>query len=112
MTEQRHPMSINVEALRREVEALPVECHDPLEEHEGCWTIDRAAVLAILARLVPAEDEGRLREIAYAADALVDELDPDAHPLSDHYRSQAEARLRKALADWRAALAATPESRP
>jgi hypothetical protein len=49
-------MSIDVEALRREIEALP-------NAVVGDY-IDRAAVLAILARLVPAEDDPMLGTLA------------------------------------------------
>ena len=74
------------------------KCEDSQCRLRQRYVEDARAVLRDYSDHVFSADVAELFE---AASAFVDELDaPPGHPLSDHYASQAEARLRAALQNF------------
>jgi hypothetical protein len=104
MTENKETvMSIDVEALRTAIDTF-------IRDQDGYDVDDAEAIAAIYASLVPAEDEGRLREALIATLKRDDLCDPDG----EHHTDEYVARFLVALdteTQGRAALAATPEPR-
>lgn len=81
--------------------------HDDGVPRSACM---ECRLLAVIDRLAAPAVTETAREVFRAADAFMDELDaPPGHPLSDHYHSQAEVRVRAAIEAYRAALATDTE---